>query len=89
MLMELACIICQTTILKQRQFLLSNKDPCGWRMRRFLFLLSSFYIGNPKNCKHKKIQKIYKKWPMLTQNMAKNKKIKNKKYKNKNKICRG
>ena len=26
-------------------------------MRRFIFLLSSFFIGNPRNCKHKKIQK--------------------------------
>ena len=57
---------------KQRQFLLSDKDPCGWPMRRFLFLISYFYIGNPKNCKHKKnIQKKNKKWPMSTENMAK------------------
>ena len=37
--------------------LLSDKDPCGWPMRRFLFFLSSFYIGNPKNCKHKNTKK--------------------------------
>ena len=34
--------------------------------------LSSFYIGNPKICKHKKkYKKKWKKWPMSTQNMAK------------------
>ena len=40
--------------------------------------LSSFYIGDPKNCKHKKYKKKpkKKKWPMPTQDMAKN----NKKY---------
>ena len=42
---------------KQWLFLLSDKDPCGWPLRRFLFLLSSFCIRNPKNCKHKKYEK--------------------------------
>ena len=53
--------------------------------------LSSFYIGNPNICKHKKIQKKIKKWPMSSQDRAKKitKKIKNEKYKNKNKMCRG
>ena len=46
---------------KQRLFLLSDKDPCGWPMRRFLLLLSSLYIRNPKNCKHKKYKKMSKK----------------------------
>ena len=62
-------------------------------MRRFLFLFSSFYIGNPKNCKHKKKYNIYikngpcqlKTW----QNIKNIKKRKKKKYKNKNKMCRG
>ena len=43
--------------------------------------LSSFYIGNPNICKHKKIQKKLKKWPMSSQNRA-NKLQKNPKYKN-------
>ena len=52
--------------------------------------LSSFYIGNPNICKHKKIQNKIKKWPMSLQNRAKkHTKKQNKKYKNKNKMCRG
>ena len=43
--------------------------------------LSSFYIGNPNICKHKKIQKKIKKWPMSSQDRAKKKK-KKKKMKN-------
>ena len=58
---------------KQWLFLLSDKDPCGWPMRSFLFLLSSLYIGNPKNCKHKKYKKMSIK---MTNVMAEN----NKKY---------
>ena len=41
---------------------LSDKDPCGWPKRPpppppTLPHFSSFYIGNPKNCNYKKIQK--------------------------------
>ena len=59
-------------------------------MRRFLFLLSSFSIGNPKNCKHNKYKKMAqngkkmaqngKKWPKMAKNNKKNK-IKNTKIK--------
>ena len=44
-------------------------------------MVQCFYIGNPKKiCKHKKIQKNLKKWPMPTQNMAKKKQRKTPKY---------
>ena len=51
----------------------------------------SFYIGNPNICKHKKIQKILKKWPMSSHRTGQKKNFKkiNEKYKNKNKMCRG
>ena len=48
--------------LKQRNttnHLLSDKDPCGWPMKRFLFFF--FYFGNPKNCQHKKYEKTIQK----------------------------
>ena len=54
--------------------------------------LSSFYIGNPNICKHKKIQKKIKKWPMSSHRTGlkkKKKATKNEKYKNKNTMCRG
>ena len=40
--------------------LLSDKDPCDWPMRRFLFFLSSFDIGNPKIVNIKKYKKTIK-----------------------------
>ena len=49
-------------LINTTNHLLSDKDPCGWPMRRFLFF-SSFYIGNPKNCEHKKYKKTIKKGP--------------------------
>ena len=60
-------------------------------MRRFLFL-PSFYIGNPKNCKHKKYIYIYiKNGPCQLKTWQKNfKKRKKKKIKNtKIKMCKG
>ena len=65
--------------------ILSDKDPCGWPMRRFLFLFLLSISGIPKFVNIKNF--FLKKWPMSTQNMAK--KLQNKKYKNKNKMCRG
>ena len=67
--------------------ILSDKDPCGWPMRRFLFLLLLSISGIPKFVNIKKIQKKIKKWPMSSQKITKKNKIKN--YKNKNKMCRG
>ena len=69
----------------------SDKDPCGWPMRRFLFLFLLSILGIPIFVNIKKNTKKSKKWPMSSQNRAKkkNKNKKNKKYKNKNKMCRG
>ena len=56
-------------------------------MRRFLFLLSSFYIGNPKYYKHKKYENKIKNGPWQHKTWQKittknnNKKIKNTKIK--------
>ena len=51
--------------------ILSDKDLCGWPMRRFLFLILLFISGIPKFVNIKKIQKNLKKLPMSTQNRAK------------------
>ena len=71
--------------------ILSDKDPCGWPMRRFLFLFLLSISEIPIFVNIKKYKKKIKKWPMSSQDRAKkkNKKKKKKKYKNKKKMCRG
>ena len=61
--------------------ILSEKDPCGWPMRRFIFLFLLSISGIQKICKHKKNTKKIKKMAHVN--------TKHKKYKNKNKMCRG
>ena len=51
-------------------------------MRRFLFLFSSFYIGNPKICKHKKNTKKIKKMAHVNTKQGKKITKKNNKIKN-------
>ena len=60
--------------------ILSDKDPCGWPMRRFLFLFLLSISGSPIFVNIKKNTKKIKKWPMSSQDSAK----KNNKNKNKN-----
>ena len=71
--------------------ILLDKDPCGWPMRRFLFLFLLSISGIPKFVNIKKNTKNlkngpcqHKTWQKKTQKKQ-NKKI----YKNKNKMCRG
>ena len=59
--------------------ILSDKDPCGWPMRKFLFLFLLSISGIPIFVNIKNTKKL-KKWPMSSQNRAKN----NKKNKIKN-----
>ena len=51
--------------------ILSDKDPCGWPMRRFLFLFLLSISGIPIFVNIKKYKKKIKKWPMSSQNRAK------------------
>ena len=61
--------------------ILSDKDPCGWP-EKIPLSLSSFYIGNPKICKHKKkYKKKFKNGPCQHKTWQKNNKIKNTKIK--------
>ena len=65
--------------------ILSDKNPCGWPMRRFLFLFLLSISGIPIFVNIKEKYKKIKKWPMSTQNRAKKitkkNKIKNTKIK--------
>ena len=73
--------------------ILSDKDPCGWPMRRFLFLFLLSISGSPIFVNKKKIQKKKSKnGPCHRKTGLKKitkKKRKKEKYKNKNKMCRG
>ena len=72
--------------------ILSDKDPCGWPVRRFLFLFLLSISGIPIFVNIKKYKKKSKNGPCHRKTgLKKNnkKKIKNEKYKNKNKMCRG
>ena len=60
--------------------ILSHKDPCGWPMRRFLFLFLLSISGIPKFVNIKKIQKKLKIGPCQHKTGQKN---------NKKKKCRG
>ena len=66
--------------------ILSDKDPCGWPMRRFLFLFLLSISGIPMFVNIQKYKKIKKNGPCHRKTGQKKKK---KKYKNKNKMCRG
>ena len=60
--------------------ILSGKDPCGWE--KIPLSLSSFYIGNPKICKHKKNTFFLKNGPCPHKTWQKKKQQKNNKIKN-------
>ena len=72
--------------------ILSDKDPCGWPRRRFLFLFLLSISGSPIFVNIKKIQKKSKNGPCHRKPGLKKitkKKEKKEKYKKKKKMCRG